>query len=101
MFIDEIYEEMLINQHGKITNAHIRACKEKLDPKTPTPHQDIRRIENGYQLFRKRHPEFAEDSFRRFCYIRWSKAGQTHSHARSLFDSLGWSIKPEYELIGK
>lgn len=100
MFIDEIYEEMLINQHGKITNAHIRACKEKLDSKNST-HQDIQRIENGYQLFRRRHPEFAEDSFRRFCYIRLSGAGQDHSYARSRFASLGWSVKPEYGLIGR
>lgn len=100
MFIDEIYEDVLINQQGNITNAHIRVCKEKLDPKVIT-HQDIQRIENGYQLFRKRHPEFAEDSFRRFCYIRWSRAGQDHSHAKFRFVSLGWSIKPEYELVGR
>ena len=100
MFIDEIYEEVLINQHGKITNAHVKACKEKLDLKNST-HQDIQRIENGYQLFRKRYPEFAEDSFRRFCYVRWSGAGQDHSYARFRFASLGWSIKPEYELIGR
>lgn len=100
MFIDEIYEKVLISQHGKITNAHIRVCKEKLDSRSST-HQDIQRIENGYQLFRRKHPEFAEDSFRRFCYVRWSKAGQDHSRAKSRFTSLGWSIKPEYELIGE
>ena len=100
MFIDEIYEEVLINQHGKITNAHTRACREKLDPKNPTP-QDVQRIENGYQLFRRKHPEFPEDSFRRYCYVRWSRAGQAHLHAKSIFTSLGWPIKPGYELIGK
>ena len=100
MFIDEIYEDVLINQHGKITNAHVRVCKEKLNPKNST-RQDVQRIENGYQLFRKKHPEFAEDSFRRFCYVRWSGAGRDHFHARSIFISLGWSIKPEYELIGR
>lgn len=100
MFIDEIYEDVLISQHGKITNAHIKVCKEKLNPENSTP-LDIQRIENGYQLFRKRHPEFAEDSFRRFCYIRWSRVGQEHSHAKLLFVSLGWPIKPEYELIGR
>lgn len=100
MFIDEIYEEVLINQHGKITNAHIRVCKEKLDPKTSTP-QDIQRIENGYQLFRKRHPEFSEDSFRRYCYIMWSDANLHSYIAHSYFVHLGWSIKPEYELIGR
>lgn len=100
MFIDEIYEEMLVNQHGKITSAHIRVCKEKLDIKTST-YQDIQRIENGYQLFRKRHPEFAEDSFRRFCYVQWSRANQDHLHVKNKFAFLGWSIKPEYELIGR
>ena len=100
MFVDEIYEETLINQHGKITNAHIRVCEEKLDLKHSSL-QDIQRLEKGYQLFRKRHPGFADDSFRRFCYVRWSGAGQDHSHARFIFISLGWSIKPEYELIGR
>lgn len=100
MFINEIYEEVLINQHGRITNAHIRVCKEKLDSKTST-FQDIQRIENGYQLFRRKHPEFAEDSFRRFCYVRLSEGGQDHSHVRAMFIHLGWPIKPEYELIGR
>ena len=100
MFVDEIYEEVLLNQSGKITNAHIRVCKEKLDPNASIL-QDIQRIENGYQLFRRRHPEFAEDSFRRFCYVRWPEGGQYHLYARHKFISLGWSIKPEYELIGQ
>lgn len=101
MFIDEIYEEELINKAGKLTSAHIRVCKEKLEPGTDTPREDTQRVENGYQLFRKRHPEFPEDSFRRYCYVRWSGAGQIHVAARNLFGILGWSIKPEYELIGK
>lgn len=99
MFIDEIYEEVLINQHGKITNAHIRVCKEKLGPGSDL--RDIRRIENGFQLFRKRHPEFPEDSFRRYCYVRWSGANQHSYIACNRFTRLGWSIKPEYELIGR
>ena len=100
MFIDEIYEKVLISQKGKITTAHLRVCEEKLNPKTSTE-EDIKRIEHGYQLFRKRHPEFPEDSFRRYCYIRWSGAGQSHSMASLRFVRLGWSVKPEYELIGR
>lgn len=99
MFIDEIYEEVLIKKHGKVTNAHQRVCKEKLD--ATSTGQDVQRIENGYQLFRKKHPEFPEDSFRRYCYVRWSGAGQNHPAARSLFDTLGWNTKSEYELIGR
>lgn len=100
MFTDEIYEEVLINKHGKVTTAHERVCKEKLDLNRSTP-IEFKTVENGYQLFRKRHPEYPEDSFRRFCYVRWSGVGQDHFHAKFKFASLGWQVKPEYELIGR
>ena len=101
MFIDEIYEDELINKAGKLTSAHVRVCKEKLEPNTATPKEDVQRIENGYQLFRKRHPEFPEDSFRRYCYVKWSRANQNPLDAQTNFYLLGWGIKPEYEMIGR
>lgn len=100
MFIDEIYESILIENKGKLTSAHIEVCNQKLNPKDPS-FTDVKRIENGYQLFRKRHPEFPADSFRRHCYIRLSKGGQNKMKAANAFRLLGWTIEPEWESIGR
>lgn len=62
MFIDEMYEQLLVDERSTYGMAH----KEVYLAQKPQTYADLKRIENGYQLFRKRHPEADEDSFRRF-----------------------------------
>lgn len=61
-FIDEMYERLLAVEGKTYGEAHLEVIKAK----NPQKYVDLGRIENGYQLFRKRHPEAHEDSFRRF-----------------------------------
>lgn len=99
MFTDEIYEEILINKEGKITTAHAKVCEQKLGEKDFTT--ALKQIENGYQLFRKKHPEYPEDSFRRYCFVQESRGGVHVTDAKKLFAYLKWNIKPEYLTIGQ
>lgn len=125
MFINEIYENILIEKNGKLTNAHAEVCKQKLGPGFFPPFlkqieksnnhigpgkqklnlvfytSSLKQVENGYQLFRKSHPEYAEDSFRRYCFVRVSKGGVNAQAAKSLFSYLNWDLKTEYLSIGR
>lgn len=97
MFIDEIYEQVLIQQGGKPTTAHVELCKQKLFK--GMRQQDfiatVKQIENGYQLFRRRHPEYAEYGFRRHCWVQQSIRGHEED-ARKLFRACGWKeLTPE------
>lgn len=94
MFTDEIYEDVLINKNGKITNAHTEVIKQKLT--YDNFYVTLKQIETGYQLFRRRHPEYPEDSFRRSCFVKWSRGGSDLLIAQKYFDLLNWEIKPEY-----
>lgn len=99
MFTDEIYEDVLINKNGKMTNAHTEVIKQKLI------YGDfgvtLKQIESGYQLFRRRHPEYPEDSFRRYVFVRDSRGGSDPLIAQKHFDLLNWEVKPEYLSIGQ
>lgn len=64
MFIDEMFEELLVEKKERISTAMARVCDEKLADKADWNFATIKMIENGYQLFRKRHPEFPENSFK-------------------------------------
>ena len=105
MSIDEIYEQLLVVQHVKLTAAHIAVCKEKFDENRIL--FSLKQIESGYQLFRKRNKDkgcFPEDSFRRFCFMRWSKGGtniqnatQVLQNATQVFVAMRWRIDPAWK----
>lgn len=94
MFIDEIYESLLARPTAKLTSVHIQVCQAKLsDDDSPKDRiTKIKQIDRGYRLFCKRHPEFREDSFRRFCFIRWSGGKANIDAAKKVFESLGWKV---------
>ena len=64
MFIDEMFEELLVEKKVRMSTAMAKVCEEKLADEADWNFATIKRIENGYQLFRKRHSEFPEHSFR-------------------------------------
>ena len=64
MFIDEMFEDLLVEKKVRMSTAMATVCDEKLADKADWNLATIKRMENGYQLFRKRHPEFPEHSFR-------------------------------------
>lgn len=99
MFIDDMYKDLLLVRKVKLTSAHLEVCKEKLLAGSAAV--DVKRIENGYQLFRKFNPDYPENSFRRYCYVRWSDGGVYIEKAEKFFKILGWEIEPEFELIGR
>ena len=59
-----MFEDLLIEKKVRMSTAMAEVCDEKLSDKADWNFATIKRIENGYQLFRKRHPEFPEHSFR-------------------------------------
>lgn len=95
MFIDEMYEILLSGTNAKLTAAHIEICRKKLNEDDSLEEKivKLKQIENGYQLFRKKHPEFREDSFRRFCFIRWSNGKSDVASAEKVFKVIGWKVK--------
>jgi hypothetical protein len=103
MFIDEIYEQVLIEKGGKPTTAHIEACKQKFltenGKKIEMDDHDyvitVKQIENGYQGFRRKHPEFPEHGFRRYVWVQKVVHGH-EDEARVLFLACGWKeLTPE------
>lgn len=77
MFIDEMFEDLLVEKKETLSTTMAAVCEEKLADKADWNLATIKRIENGYQLFRKRHPEFPEHSFRtwvRLCSPELAKA---------------------------
>ena len=57
-FIDEMLERLLVNERMPVYDAFEKVIKERAKII-----QDLGRIENAYQLFRKRHNVFPGDSF--------------------------------------
>ena len=70
MFIDEMFEDLLVEKKVALLDAMADVCKEKLQLKEDRTFDSVKRIENGYQLFRKRHPEYPEDAFRAWVGFR-------------------------------
>lgn len=76
MFIDEMFEEFLVTKHIPISEAIRKVFEDKLaDKKDYTP-TTIKQVENGYQLFRKKHPEFPEYVVRRYVKLASSKLAE-------------------------
>lgn len=76
-FIDDMYERLLVSEKRTYKEAHIEVFNEKAKII-----QDLQRIENGYQLFRKKHPEALENSFRYFLSIA---SPEDYAKAKRLF----------------
>jgi len=79
MFIDEILEDSIIKNGEYCADAFRKVCEQKLDS-TDCNFDSVRRIENGYQLFRRKHPQYREDLFR--TYVRLC--------SQKLADALNW-----------
>lgn len=96
MFIDEIYKQLLVDQKEKLSTAHMEVCRAKRGNGDPT--LSVKQIENGYQLFRKRNPDryYPEGSFRRYCFMRWSRGRTNIPNAKKAFAAVGWKIDPEW-----
>lgn len=103
MFIDEIYEQVLIEKGGKPTTAHIEVCKQKFFTEDGKQIEmsfcdrviTLKQIENGYQGFRRKHPEFPEHSFRRHVWVQQVVHGH-EDEARRVFRACGWKeLTPE------
>lgn len=59
-----MFEDLLVTKKENISTAMSYVCREKLKNDSEKTITTAKQIENGYQLFRKRHPEFPEHSFR-------------------------------------
>ena len=59
-----MFEDLLVDKKVRMSTAMAEVCDAKLADKADWNLATIKRIENGYQLFRKRHPEFPDHSFR-------------------------------------
>ena len=93
MFIDEIYEQILIEKNGKLTTAHVEVIRQKVNfnESLDALCKTFKIIENGYQLFRKRHPEYSEYSFRRYCWVQQVVHGH-EAAAETLFKKCNWKL---------
>ena len=96
MFIDELYKQLLVDQQQKLSTAHMEVCRAKCDKNNQI--LSIKQIESGYQLFRKGNPGqyYPEGSFRRYCFMRWSRGRTDISNAKKAFAAVGWKIDPEW-----
>lgn len=69
MFIDEMFEDLLVNKKENIASSIAKVFQDKLSSKGECNPNTIKRVENGYQLFRKRFPEYPEFAVRRYVRI--------------------------------
>lgn len=80
MFIDEMFENLLINQKKMYADACYEVCKEKLKAKEDWNLTTIKRIENGYQCCVRRHPKLNPHAFKIYVNYR----------APEISKELGW-----------
>lgn len=85
-FIDEMLEA-LIFPGGEIikTGKEIRKAFEAVIKEKAKIIQDLGRIENAWQLLRKRHPELSEDFFRRYI-----KLTRPEDYKKCVSSELSW-----------
>lgn len=70
MFIDEMFEDLLINKKMMYADACVEVCKEKLADKADWNLTTLRRIENGYQCCRRRYPALNPHAFKIYINYR-------------------------------
>lgn len=100
MFTDDLYKQILVDEGGKLTNAHIAAIKNKMGDSGRIQWIDLTQIENSYQLFRKKYPEYPENSFRRLLWVRFH-IGATEKMAHEceeMFKLCGWKPVTQSEI---
>lgn len=61
-----MFEDLLVNKKEKMYDAIFAVFNDKLSDKGDWNLATIKRVENGYQLFRKRFPEYPEHSVRTY-----------------------------------
>ena len=64
-----MFEDLLVNKKEKMAVAIQKVFIDKLATKQDYNEATIKRVENGYQLFRKRFPEYPEFAVRRYVRI--------------------------------
>jgi hypothetical protein len=80
MFIDEMFEDLLINQKKMYADACVEVCNEKLKSKADWNLTTIKRIENGYQCCVRRYPALNPHAFKIYVNYR----------APEISKQLGW-----------
>ena len=71
-----MFEEFLVTKQIPISEAIKKVFEDKLaDQKDHTP-TTIKQVENGYQLFRKKYPEFPEYVVRRYVKLASPKLAE-------------------------
>lgn len=79
MFIDELFEKYLIEDGLTYGDAIQRVCEEKIDENHPNLGM-VKKIEYGYLLFCKKHPDAPKDMIRTYVSLRSPK----------ICEALGW-----------
>lgn len=79
MFIDELLEELIIKKGKRCAESFREVCAQKLS-ENDRNYDSLKRIEYGYQAFRRKHPNYREDLFR--TYVRLCSP--------KLADALNW-----------
>ena len=75
-----MFEDLLVNKKEKMIDAIGAVFDDKLFEKKDWNLATIKRVENGYQLFRKRFPDYPEHSVRTYVCLM----------SPNLAKSLGW-----------
>lgn len=80
MFIDEMFEDLLINKKMMYADACVEVCKEKLKNKADWNLTSIKCIDNGYQCFVRKYPALNPHAFKIYVNYR----------APEISKQLGW-----------
>lgn len=80
MFIDEMFEDLLVNKKMMYSAAFAEVCKEKLSKKEDRTFVSVRQIDNGYRCFVRKYPIFNPEAFR--IYVKFKSP--------ALAKELGW-----------
>ena len=70
MFIDEMFEDLLVNKKKMYADACNEVCKEKLKDRKDWNLTTMKQIENGYQCCVRRHPALNPLAFKMYVNYR-------------------------------
>ena len=80
MFIDEMFEDLLVNKKMMYPDAFAEVCSEKLSKDEDRTFVSVRQIDNGYRCFVRKYPKFNPEAFRNYVLI----------NSPELAKNLGW-----------
>lgn len=80
MFIDKLFEKYLNENGMSYGDAIQKVCQEKLNNADSKNFESVKRIENGYQIYCKRHPEADKLMFQKYVRV----------YSPNLYHALGW-----------